>query len=235
MEAAFGLLSNRLKHFGVYSKYVADRLMSLGPVMRRFDAGQEIVERHSNRTHHVLVQSGWISTHRDLSDGRRQILTIDLPGTLSGLVSSRPVAYSVTSLTAAEVLLFPDAAFSEAVGESEHLRRAINRLMAHEQSILAEHLVNVGQRSAAERLLHFLLETRHRLAATGTLQGNILPLPVPQSILGLAMGLTNVHTNRTLQVLKRLGVIEACARNALRIANIEHAAEICGFDSFYLE
>lgn len=236
MEVAFHHLANRLKRFGVYSPRIDDALRAMRPAMRHVCAGQQILERQSKGADLFLVKSGWVALHHDLEDGRRQILDIALPGTFTGLLSwlEIPMPYCATALTDAEMVWFSRDTFFRAVDACEHLQTATRRLIAHEVVIQDQHLVNIGLRSAAERLLHFLLETRWRLEAVGLLDGECFSLPIPQSTLGMVLGLTTVHTNRTLQSLRRHGLVETCPAKCVRIADIDEAARLCGFDPSYL-
>jgi Crp-like helix-turn-helix domain len=75
-------------------------------------------------------------------------------------------------------------------------------------AVFREWLVGLGRRSAYQRIAHVLSEIFVRLHAVGLTQDSSYQLPVSQAELGDALGLSTVHVNRTLQELRRDGLIE---------------------------
>ncbi len=63
-------------------------------------------------------------------------------------------------------------------------------------------MLGLGRRSAKTRLAHLLCELFTRLRAGGLATGNTIPLPITQTELGDALGLSTVHVNRVLQELR---------------------------------
>lgn len=72
-----------------------------------------------------------------------------------------------------------------------------------------EWTVSIGQRSALERLGHLFCELFLRLRAVGLTDGDGdgCDLPLTQNDLGEATGLTPVHVNRTLQDMRKAGLV----------------------------
>jgi CRP-like cAMP-binding protein len=68
-------------------------------------------------------------------------------------------------------------------------------------------LTRLGRLSAQERLADWLLETCDRLTLAGPAAGGNLPVPLTQELLADALGLTSVHINRTLQSMRRDGLL----------------------------
>lgn len=94
-------------------------------------------------------------------------------------------------------------------------------------SIQREWTLNVGQRSAFERLAHLLVEKFFRLECVGLTRGSSCDFPLTQNDLADATGLTAVHVNRTPQELRRAGLIVLQGRtlsipdlNALKSAGL---------------
>jgi hypothetical protein len=75
------------------------------------------------------------------------------------------------------------------------------------KSIHREWIVNVGQRNALERIAHLCCEMFLRLESVGLTDGFSCHFPPTQRDIADATGLTSVHVNRTLQELRRLGLI----------------------------
>ncbi|TGE02564.1 Crp/Fnr family transcriptional regulator [Methylobacterium nonmethylotrophicum] len=162
----------------------------------------------------VLVE-GWACRQRFLADGRRQIIVVLLPGDLIGIGERRrPLPYgSVTTLTPAQVseagCLRERAASSGTSPEGETgLAAALRQAREMEELWLVNQVVRLGRQTAYERVAHFLLELRERLAAVDRVQDNRFTFPITQEVLADALGLSVVHMNRTMQQLRRDGLIE---------------------------
>jgi CRP-like cAMP-binding protein len=89
---------------------------------------------------------------------------------------------------------------------------------------------NVGQRPALERIAHLLCEQTVRLEAIGIVGG---AMPRIQVDLADAAGHSTVHTSRTIQDLRPLGVLLKNSR-AIAVAHWDRLVEIARFDGRYL-
>ena len=74
-------------------------------------------------------------------------------------------------------------------------------------SVFREWVVNVGRRDAVERIAHLLCELALRIKAADLSDGPMFDFPLTQEQIADATGLTAVHTNRTLQRLRKAGLI----------------------------
>ena len=170
----------------------------------------------------VLVE-GWACRQRLLADGRRQIVLVLLPGDAIGFTRRRrPLPFgSVTTLTQAQVSeagLLRDRAAAPAEPRGREAGRATERetglaaalrqAREMEETWLVNQVVRLGRQTAYERVAHFLLELRERLAAVGRVQDNRFTFPITQEVLADALGLSVVHMNRTMQQLRRDGLVE---------------------------
>jgi CRP-like cAMP-binding protein len=85
--------------------------------------------------------------------------------------------------------------------------QAFWRVSLMEAAICREWMVGMGRRSAYARIAHLFCEVIVRLRSTGLVQENRCAFPITQQHLSDALGLSAVHTNRTLQALRREGLI----------------------------
>lgn len=84
----------------------------------------------------------------------------------------------------------------------------ITWLAAREESMLDEHLLSIGRRSAAERAAYLLVFLHSRAKSTGPVQaGQSITLPLTQQHVADTLGLSLVHTNKTLRKLADQGLI----------------------------
>lgn len=100
-------------------------------------------------------------------------------------------------------------------------------------SILRETLLNVGRRNARSRTAHLLCELAMRLQRVGLADDLRFDLPLTQSDLGDALGLTPIHVNRVLGRFRSEGLIENDGRT-FHIANWDRLVAIGEFDPAYL-
>jgi CRP-like cAMP-binding protein len=182
------------------------------------------------------VSNGWAFSYRDMPNGKRQVLDIYVPGDIIGL---REFAFdkritNLMTLTEAELCAFPKTRLPEVFSSSTLLCSIFFMISARDQSILLERLVNLGRRSAREKLAHFLVELSNRLEKTNAAVANHLELPLGQRLLADALGLTTVHVSRTFQEMKEEGLI-SIANAEIMLLDIAGLRQIGGFEPDYLE
>jgi CRP-like cAMP-binding protein len=102
-----------------------------------------------------------------------------------------------------------------------------------DEAVAREWIVNIGQRTALERTAHLFCELFHRLQAVELTRDTRCELPMTQTELGEAMGLSAVHVNRTLQELRREGLITLEDRE-LKILDLPRLEAVAMFDPAYL-
>jgi CRP-like cAMP-binding protein len=174
--------------------------------LTRFAAYREIIGEGRAELAPSIIIDGWACRVRHFSDGRRQILGFLLPGELIGVRHHRdPLATTaIVALTQVALCPAPPATESEQGGLAE----AYAVSAALEQFYLFRQIARLGRLSAYERLLDWLLETRERLALSGLTTADSFRLPVTQEGLADALGLTSVHVNRTIQLMRREELVE---------------------------
>ncbi|MBV8097157.1 MAG: Crp/Fnr family transcriptional regulator [Acetobacteraceae bacterium] len=159
-----------------------------------------------------FLTSGWACSIRILPDGRRQIFEFLIPGDPLGysLFPRGPEFLSVIALTRVETV--EANGWRDLVGAGNFafpgLRAAFDALDREREQHLLDQVTRLGRQTAYERLAHLLLELHDRMARVGLASRTSLPLPLKQEILAEALGLSVVHLNRTLQMLRRDRMIE---------------------------
>jgi CRP-like cAMP-binding protein len=168
------------------------------------------------------VYSGWAHRFKVLSDGRRQILDILLPGDFIGLDSilASEFSYSVEAITTLTYDVYNAARLSELYATQPGLGLRLLRIAAVERQRLETHLTSIGPRSADERMAAFLLTCHARLRARGLVDGNTFPLPLTQQHMADYLGITLVHTNRVLRRLQERDLV-ALKHREVTIRNMD--------------
>jgi CRP/FNR family transcriptional regulator, anaerobic regulatory protein len=149
------------------------------------------------------VFSGWAFRYKMLSDGRRQILNYALPADLVGLQGSllREMEHSVEALTPLVLCVFPRSKLWELYGHFPTLAFDITWLAAREEQYLDAHLLSLGRRTALERTAYLLLHLYTRAEEAGLTRDSTVSFPLTQQHLADTLGMSLVHTNRTLKRL----------------------------------
>ncbi|HEY5598753.1 MAG TPA: Crp/Fnr family transcriptional regulator [Kiloniellales bacterium] len=182
-----------------------------------------------------LIHDGWALRHRQLADGRRQVLHFLVPGDWAGLTALMfPESdHAVTTVTDAVVAALSLRDLATLFQSHPRLGLAIYWTAAQEEAIIAEHLVNVGRRSAYERLGNLFLELLFRLQLVGRADHRAFAFPVSQAVVADSLGLTQVHVNRTLRRLHKDGFVAVSDRRVVILdqAGLEQALD---FESAYL-
>jgi len=158
------------------------------------------------------LYSGWAFSFRHFTDGRRQILSFLLPGDPVILESlsfpHRPAPYSVKSLTNISLCVF---ALRDMIGlakATELQNENLSSAAWKHADATSRRIMDLGHRSAIGRVSQLLVEIERRLGERGGVQGNQFYFPVRQEHLADALGLTTVYVNRTLDRLRKDGIIE---------------------------
>lgn len=175
----------------------------------RVARGTDIVAQGEKDECAFLVRDGWALRHRHLPDGRRQVLHFLVPGDWAGLTALMfPESdHSVTTITDVVLSSLTVSELSTLFLRHPRLGMAIYWTAAQEEAVIAEHLVNVGRRSAYERLGNLLLELLFRLQVVNRADHRAFEFPVNQVALADALGLSHVHVNRTLQRMRKDGLV----------------------------
>jgi CRP/FNR family transcriptional regulator, anaerobic regulatory protein len=181
-------------------------------------AGSAILHERSAGGDLFTLREGWAFRYRTLSDGRRQILNFLFPGDFTGLQAelTGQLPYGVEALTPVRVCTFRSSELWELYQQFPQLGYNLTWLSAHEELIVDENLLSVGRRTALERTAMLLIHISKRAHAVGEQNHDGVPFPLNQQHIADALGLSLVHTNKTLRRLEAIGLHEI-RNNKLKI------------------
>lgn len=193
-----------------------------------------LVEGEPVRTGYIL-EEGWACRYRLLNDGRRQILTLLVPGDEAGASAGlvRTADHSVATLTPCRVYPVPAASLQAVQQQHPVLRRAFAWSARRDLAIMQEHVVDLGRRTARERFAHLVLELLCRLRLVGLADDDGFTLPLTQGVLADVLGLSIVHVNRTLRWLNDEGLVRY-RPGRLEVVDIPGLTRVAEFDEDYL-
>jgi CRP-like cAMP-binding protein len=203
--------------------------------IRTFAADESFVHEGDRPDSCCLVLDGYVYRYKLVPSGARQISAIHIPGDMPDLQSLHieVMDHSLRALTRAEMAFIPHTAVRETVRLFPTLGDALWRLTLVDASMFREWLTGIGRRSARTRVAHLLCELYVRLSAVGLTRDSGYDMPLTQSVLADALGLSTVHINRVLQDLRRARLIASEGR-FLRILDWRGLAEAGEFDAAYL-
>ena len=174
------------------------------------DPGMLIIVEGERNPSLYTVLSGWGFRYKILEDGRRQILNYVLPGDMVGLQGNvmTEMQHSVEALTRMTLCTFERSRFSALFRDHPSLAFDITWIASREESMLDEHLLSIWRRTARERAAYLLafLDARAKATMNGSAEGYQLPLT--QQHVADTLGLSLVHTNKTLRKLADQGLVK---------------------------
>lgn len=174
-------------------------------------AGQALVREQEDGGKLFTLYSGWAFRYKSLSDGRRQILNVLLPGDFFGLQQrfAEGSTYGVESLTEVALCVFRSERLWELYREHPRLGYDLTWLAARDEQMLDENLLTTGRRTAMERVAVLLIHLFKRAQRVGLVDADGgFAFPLTQQHMADALGLSLVHTHRTLRRLQALGLYE---------------------------
>jgi CRP-like cAMP-binding protein len=196
----------------------------------------DIVRDGDHPTQCSLLMEGFVYRYKLLPDGKRQILAFHVPGeifdTQSFLLDT--MDHSVAALTAAKIGIITHVTMREITEKFPRITRALWKETLVEAAVFRQWLTSAGRRSAYQRLAHLACELYVRERAVNLGEKFAVPWPFTQVELGDALGLTPIHINRTLQQLRRAGLITLRA-GSMRILDWDRLVEAGEFDPAYLQ
>ena len=172
-------------------------------------AGRDIIHEGQVEGPLYTLLQGWAFRYKTLSDGRRQILSFLLPGDFIGVQQNMGdgAAHGVRALTDTAVCQFHRDALWQLHRRAPTLGFSVTWLTAHEESLVDDTLLSVGRRNAEERIAALLIRLFKRCAALLPDAGTAgVPFPLTQQHIADGLGLSLVHTNKTLRKLERRGL-----------------------------
>ncbi|MCH9697171.1 MAG: Crp/Fnr family transcriptional regulator [Gammaproteobacteria bacterium] len=183
-----------------------------------------------------IVQDGWAIRYKILEDGGKQILNFILPGDIIGLYSPIFLNSEVTveTLTSLNLFSYQSSRIIDLFQEKPKLALAISWIAGQDERILGEQIVRLGRRRSVKRMAHLLIELYKRLRNAGFTAEKSIELPLNQSLLGEALGLSHIHSHRAYRELEK-NSLTLRSKQSIKLIDILKLADLADFDPSYLE
>ncbi|MDO6586381.1 Crp/Fnr family transcriptional regulator [Salipiger sp. 1_MG-2023] len=195
------------------------------------EAGTQILLEGSSAPQFYTVLDGMGLRDKTLPDGRRQVINFVMPGDLLGLQASimGELNHSIEAVTPMRLCVFRRDDIWTLFRQMPELSYALTWIAATEEHFLGETIASIGQRDGTERVSWALLKLYQRMRALGLGRASRIPLPYRQQDLADALGLSLVHTNKTLAKLRERRVAD-WSHHELHVPDLKALAELAVAD-----
>jgi CRP-like cAMP-binding protein len=229
-------LSRKLTAFVALSDADLATLARFDRRRRVFQPGHEMIHEGQANSRAFVLADGWACSYKLLPDGGRQIVDFQIPGDFLGLRSIlfRAADHGIEALTRIEASEVLASDILDAFATAPRLATAVLWAASRDEAMVVEHLVNLGRRSAEERMAHVLLELGARLKLVGIGNRTGFDCPLTQYHLADALGLSAVHVNRILRQLREEGLV-TFQKGRVAFDDFDRLKDRAGFDTAYLD
>ena len=223
----------RLRKTGAFTSVTAEQLKFIEDFRSgtlQVDAGGTLIHEHSQISKLFTLYSGWAFRYKSLSDGRRQILNFLLPGDFVGLQQefADGAMHGIEAVTDVSLCVFPRNGLWDLFSEYPSLGYDVTWLSSREEGFVDDNLLTAGRRNATERVAMLLMHLYRRLERIGLVEGGSVGFPINQQHIADTLGLSLVHTNKTLRRLHQMGLHEI-KDGRLRLLNTKALQRIADY------
>jgi CRP-like cAMP-binding protein len=228
-------LVRRLRISSGISEEDVGEIEALPIAVRHYPAETPVVRDGERASECCLIVEGFCVRSKTIASGKRQILSIHIPGEIPDLMSLflHVMDHELSTLAPCTLGFINH----EVLRKLHHRRPAVAEIFWRDtlidSAMFREWIVNVGQRPAPARLAHVMMELRERLKMIGRVDGASFEMPLTQEQIGEALGITAVHANRVIKQLREDGVVEF-HRGRVNVLDEAKFLELADFDDRYL-
>ena len=203
--------------------------------VRQVRADEMVVRSGEDLNSSILLIDGWMARSKDLAGGERQVTELHVAGDFADLhgYTLKRLDHDVLALSDCRVAVVPHDRFRDITEQFPRLGRVYWFSTNVDSAIHRELALSLGQRSAISRMAHLFCELYVRLDVVGRTKSDGYEFPLTQRELSECLGLTVVHANRTLQELRRRGLVDLENRK-LTIHDRRGLEGLAEFDPGYL-
>lgn len=229
------VIAKRLSLIGQLSDGDRDALLGIKGSIRELRRGEDVLRQGDRPRESVVVLQGWLQRYKVSPEGRRQIHSFYMASDTPSL-EALPMEIMDNSLGAvapSRVGTVPAPELLRVINERPNLAMLIWRETLVQAAVFREWLMRNSQLLAHVQLAHLFCEIMTRARAAGLVEQDSCDLPLTQEDLADVLGMSPVHVNRTLGMLRAGGFVEFRS-GKLTIGNWPKLVETAEFDPGYL-
>lgn len=203
--------------------------------VRTLPARSTLIREGDIVTMSTYLVEGFMCRYLDDRKGERQLVAVHVPGDFVDLhgYPLKRLDHDVATITQCKIAQVPHARLDEIMAERPGMSKLLWFSTLLDAAMHREWIFRLGRFEAIKRLGHFFCEIEAKLRAVGLSDGSTFPLPMTQTDLAEACGLTSVHVNRMLRELREMGLMSVGA-NIATIVDRPALYRLSEFDPSYL-
>lgn len=191
--------------------------IGLSKIVRRFivkdpfyEKGSLVITNGMPSDKFYIVRSGWLKTFVVTYHGMQRTIRFVVPGeaVLLNLLPEEPVDYNLQALTDTCLAIGNNRLLLEQLWNQPNLLEEVNRYLEAGHREARRNMLFLGVGPAEIRVASLLLILFLKLRKVAPFNGDNLNIPLSQTEISEACGLTNVHVNRVLGDLRDKGVLQ---------------------------
>lgn len=172
----------------------------------RFEAGQTIFSEGDAARSAFGLSDGVVRLYRLLPDGRRQVVAFALPGGFLAIPLADRFSFSADAVGEVGVCRFPREELKRFIKTSPNVMQLLMEFAARELQLAQDQLTLLGNGSAEERVVAFLVDWRRRVARLTPIS-QAVPLPMRRQDIADFLGLKLETVSRTFAKLEQRELI----------------------------
>ncbi|MBR0962628.1 Crp/Fnr family transcriptional regulator [Bradyrhizobium diazoefficiens] len=228
-------LVRRLESSSGLSEEDVAEIQALPIAVKHYPAETPVVHDGERASECCLIIEGFCARSKTIASGKRQILSLHIPGEIPDLMSLflHVMDHELSTLTSCKLGFINHDALRKLHRRRPAVAEIFWRDTLIDSAMFREWIVNVGQRPAPARLAHVMMELRERLRLIGRVEGASFEMPLTQEQIGEALGITAVHANRVIRQLREEGIVEL-HRGRVTVLDERKFLDLADFDGRYL-
>ncbi|MBR0933408.1 Crp/Fnr family transcriptional regulator [Bradyrhizobium jicamae] len=210
-------------------------LNSVPHKVRTLGDRESILQEGDKASNCVALMSGFLYRQRIIGD-RRQILSLHVPGDIPDLMTLYlpTMDHDLISVGQSTVAVAPHSALKSLFEKHPSLVHIFWRETLIDAAIFRHWVGNLGAMDAFHRVGQLFCELAVRLEFVGLFEKNSFSFPLTQYDVASVCGLSKVHTNRTIQVLRKQRLL-IWRDDMVELPNREELEAAAEFSADYLQ
>ncbi len=203
--------------------------------VKTLPARQQLTRRGDLVTMSCLLLEGFMCRYLDDREGYRQLVSMHVPGDfvdLHGFPMKR-LDHDIATLGPCTVAFFEHRTLAEILERHPRLTRWLWFSTLLDAAIHREWIFRMGRLGAEGRVAHFFCELNARLEMVELARDGRFALPATQADVAEACGITGVHVNRVLRLMRERGLL-LFRSGEVQILDLPKLKALAEFDPIYL-
>lgn len=203
--------------------------------VKTIPARQQMTRRGEMVNMSCLLLEGFACRYLDDREGYRQLVSIHVPGDFVDLHAfpMKHLDHDIATLGPCTVAFFDHAVIADILDRHPRLARWLWFSTLLDAAIHREWIFRMGRLGADGRVAHFFCELNARLEMVELAENGRFQLPATQADVAEACGITGVHVNRVLRLMRERGLLQFRS-GEVEIKDVPGLQALAEFDPLYL-